>query len=137
MTLLLATSFLVSPCAANAQDDDDHSGKIREFFEYLAGLFGGGDDDNGSDGQAGDGDDESGSHAEAGTSNGDEAPTSDPRGATTPHVQSNDASTEFLAEQLEADTGWKKERMIPYAERLAKTLSQYSAKEQGRIFYGP
>jgi len=57
-------------------------------------------------------------------------------GSAAPPIQNNDSSVEFIAAQIAAETGWAKEKMIPYSTRLAKTLSQLSAKEQAEVFYG-
>ena len=57
-------------------------------------------------------------------------------GRPVPELQDNTTSAEFIAARIAADTGWPKEEMITYGRRLAKTLSQLSAKEQAEIFYG-
>ena len=57
-------------------------------------------------------------------------------GVPVPEVQNDEASADFLAARIAGDTGWPAEEMIPYATRLAKTLSQLSAKEQAEVFYG-
>ena len=57
-------------------------------------------------------------------------------GNPVPDIQDNDSSADFIAARIAADTGWPAEEMVPYGRRLAKTLSQLSAKEQAEIFYG-
>ena len=57
-------------------------------------------------------------------------------GNPVPEIQDNDSSADFIAARIAADTGWPAEEMVPYGRRLAKTLSQLSAKEQAEVFYG-
>ena len=57
-------------------------------------------------------------------------------GKPIPQINDDQASAGLIADRIAADTGWPKEEMIPYATRLAKTLSQLSAKEQAEVFYG-
>ena len=57
-------------------------------------------------------------------------------GNPVPVMEDTPSSAEFIAARIAADTGWAKEEMVPYSARLAKTLSQLSAKEQAVVFYG-
>ena len=101
---------------------------IKDFFESLFGDSGNSGDTSG---------DTAGTHsAGENSANGSEGSPNSGGGNSIPVMQDNDSSAEFIAAQIAADTGWAKDEMIPYSKRLAKTLSQLSAKEQAEVFYG-
>ena len=135
--LVILTAFItLGSSSAYAQDDqaakrEKAEGIFNAIADFLASVFGDGDEeeaDAGGNNGNGNGNGNNGNAYGFGKDKDD--------GSSVPAIQDNDSSADFIASQIAAETGWAKEKMIPYSARLAKTLSQLSAKEQAEVFYG-
>jgi hypothetical protein len=120
---MFVTGITNSVYAAGSQQEGSEttSGIIDAITEFIQSFFG---DDDGKN------------VPDKGNNNNRDKDKNVNNGEPVPVMEETPSSAEFIAARIAADTGWAKEEMIPYSTRLAKTLSQLSAKEQSEVFYG-
>jgi len=139
--LVIITMFVTlgsTSAYAGAEEDarrERAKGVFSAIADFLSSVFGGGEDDGTAGDDAGSGGTAGAGAAGAASDAGASAAMAGGEDSV-PAIQDNDSSAEFIAAQIAAETGWSKEKMMPYSTRLAKTLSQLSAKEQAEVFYG-
>ncbi len=128
---LLVTGAINSVHAGDGDDGGEKAEGVLGAVADFVGSFFGDDGDGDKTNNAGKGNN-SGKAKGKGKGKGKGVNS----GRPVPVMEDNDSSAEFIAARIAADTGWAKDEMIPYSKRLAKTLSQLSAREQAIVFYG-
>lgn len=108
----MTIALLFSPVTVNAGNPSSWS-----FWDWLAGLF-----DN--------------QHSSSPADNSSDDPQDRPADPEMPAIDNSEASAEFIADQISSETGWEEAEVLPYAEKLAETLSQLSPAAQQWVFFG-